>query len=179
MNAGHIPLDHWVHGAEGGGRNLGEACHIYDLFTFLTNSRVEEVRAQPIAPRTGYYGVRDNFVMTARFADGSVATLTYTALGAKEYPKERMEVFVDGRVIELDDYRRLSVVGARQAGVTTATTDKGQLDELRAFARAIREGGEWPIPLWQQVQATEIAFEVEAQLRAGAPATAAVVPESV
>ena len=36
MNAGYIPLDAWQQGAEGGGRNLGEACHIYDLFVFLT-----------------------------------------------------------------------------------------------------------------------------------------------
>ena len=42
MNAGYIALDDWVHGPEGGGRNLGEACHIYDLFTFLTDSRVTE-----------------------------------------------------------------------------------------------------------------------------------------
>jgi predicted dehydrogenase len=26
LNAGYIPLDHWVHGTQGGGRNIGEAC---------------------------------------------------------------------------------------------------------------------------------------------------------
>ena len=38
MNAGYIAPDHWVHGAEGGGRNIGEACHIYDLFGALTGA---------------------------------------------------------------------------------------------------------------------------------------------
>jgi hypothetical protein len=32
-------------------------------------------------------------------------------------------------------------------------------------AAAIRTGGEWPIPLWQQVQATDIALRVETYLR--------------
>ena len=165
MNAGHIPRDHWVHGPEGGGRNVGEACHIYDLFTFLTGARVEKVSAQALRPSSAHYGRDDNFVATMSFADGSVATLTYTALGAKEHPKERLEVYVDGRVLLLDDYRSLTVVGARAKGVETPVQDKGQKEELVAFASAVREGGEWPIPLWQQVQATEISFEVERWLR--------------
>jgi predicted dehydrogenase/threonine dehydrogenase-like Zn-dependent dehydrogenase len=166
MNAGYIPLDHWVHGAEGGGRNLGEACHIYDLFTYLAGSRVAEVQATAIRPTTGHYGAGDNFVATLRFEDGSVATLTYTALGASAHPKERMDLFVDGKVLVLDDYRRLDVAGAGAKGLATATTEKGQRQELEAFADAVREGGEWPIPLWQQVQASEIALAVEEQLRA-------------
>jgi hypothetical protein len=48
MNAGYISLDHWLHGVEGGGRNRGEACHIYDLFTYLTGSKVLKVEANAI-----------------------------------------------------------------------------------------------------------------------------------
>ena len=48
MNAGYIPLDHWVHGPEGGGRNIGEACHVYDLFDFLTGAEETSVQAQAI-----------------------------------------------------------------------------------------------------------------------------------
>lgn len=167
MNAGYLPLEHWVHGPEGGGRNLGEACHIYDLFTYLTGSRVREVIARPIAPQTAHYSALDNFVVTVTFEDGSVATLTYTALGAKEHPKEQLEVFVDGKVLVLDDYKKLSIVGAKAKGIETKLIEKGQAEELDAFARVIREGGEWPIPLWQQVQATDIALRVDAQLRGG------------
>ena len=115
MNAGYIPLDHWVQTAEGGGRNRGEACHIYDLFTYLTGARVVDVQAAAIRPATGYYSATDNFVATIRFEDGSVATLTYTALGRSEHPKEQMEVFVDGKVIALDDYRRADRDAARNA----------------------------------------------------------------
>ena len=164
MNAGYIPLDHWAHTEEGGGRNRGEACHIYDVFTYLTGSRVSKVEAQALAPATGYYGRSDNFVATLRFADGSVATLTYTALGSRDYPKEQLQILVDGKVVVLEDYRQLRVAGARRGGISGRIPDKGHRNQLLAFARIVREGGEWPNLLWQQVQATEIAFAVEGRL---------------
>lgn len=164
MNAGHIPASHWVHGKEGGGRNIGEACHIYDLFTSLTGSPVVKVRSETIRPTTDHYRRQDNFVMTATFEDGSVATLTYTALGTAEYPKERLEVFVDGKVLFLDDYKRLTITGASAKGIETTIAEKGQKQELESFGRAIQVGGEWPIPLWQQIQATEISFQVEDEI---------------
>jgi predicted dehydrogenase/threonine dehydrogenase-like Zn-dependent dehydrogenase len=161
MNAGYVPLDHWVNTNEGGGRNLGEACHIYDLFTFLTGARKADVQAKAIRPRSGYYGRSDNFAATIGFDDGSVATLIYTALGAAGHPKEQMDVFVDGKVISLDDYRRLTVAGASIKALTTSAPEKGQRQELEALVQAIRAGGEWPIALWGQIQATEIALRVE------------------
>jgi len=168
MNAGWVPLDHWVHSPEqGGGRNIGEACHIYDLFTYLTGARVTGVTARAIAPVTGQYAPHDNFAVTATFADGSVATLLYTALGAREHPKEQMEVFCDGAVYVLDDYRTLEVRGRRDAGVTTQLQDKGHKQELVEFADAIAGRAELPISLWQQVQAMEIAFAVEDELAGG------------
>jgi predicted dehydrogenase len=165
MNAGYIPLDHWVHGAEGGGRNRGEACHIYDLFTCLTGSAVVSVQASAIAPTTGYFSAVDNFVANLTFEDGSVATLTYTALGTAEFPKESMDIFVDGKVISLDDYRRLSTCGSKQKPLATRTSEKGQLQELVAFAAAVKGRAPWPIPLWQQMQATRMSFEVERLLQ--------------
>lgn len=165
MNAGYLPPDHWVHGVEGGGRNIGEACHIYDLFTFLTNARVTKVSAQSIRPKTEFYCSRDNFICTAAFEDGSLATLTYTALGAKDYPKEKMEVYVDGQVLVMKDYKSVEVVGSRKKGVTTKVMDKGLEKELQLFALAIKGKAPWPNPLWQQLQAMEMAFEVENNLK--------------
>ncbi|MFW2356831.1 bi-domain-containing oxidoreductase [Hydrogenophaga sp.] len=167
MNAGYIPLDHWVHGPEGGGRNRGEACHIYDLFTFLTGSPMKSVQATALAPATAYYSASDNFVATIGFEDGSVASLTYTALGNAEFPKESMEVFVDGVVFSLNDYRALSVTGSRGKPLETRTSSKGQKEELQAFAAAIRGKSDWPIPLWQQLQATRIANQIHNLLAGG------------
>ncbi len=171
MNAGHIPLDHWVHGAEGGGRNIGEACHIYDLLGYVVGAPVETVQALSISPPAGHGALarNDNFVATLRFADGSVATLTYTALGSTRYPKERLEVFCDGAVATLDDYRELRYHGAsgRPRGVRTRRQDKGHLAELEAFGECVARGGAWPIPLAEQLQATRISFEVERALTSG------------
>ena len=164
MNAGYIPLDHWVHSEEGGGRNLGEACHVYDLFTYLTNSDVAEVKAFPIAPATGHYSVRDNFISVIKFKDGSVASLTYTALGSTNYPKEQMEIYVDGKVIHLNDYKKIVFFGCKAKSIKTRVFEKGQREELAAFGNAVLNGADWPIPFWQQVQATEIAFWVEREV---------------
>ncbi|MDH3257326.1 MAG: oxidoreductase, partial [Nitrospinota bacterium] len=99
------------------------------------------------------------------FEDGSVATLTYTALGCKEFPKEQMEIFSDGKVLIMDDYKQLQIHGSNAKGVKNKLADKGHKRELEAFAETLEKGGEWPIPLWQQLQATEIALQVEELLK--------------
>jgi predicted dehydrogenase/threonine dehydrogenase-like Zn-dependent dehydrogenase len=161
VNAGYQPQESWVHGPEGGGRNIGEACHFYDLFVMLAGAEAISVEARAIQPRTAYYTRTDNFGATIGFADGSLANLTYTALGAPDFPKEQLEVFVDGRVYSVDDFKRLTIAGARAARLSTPGLDKGHRDELIAFADAVRNGGAWPIPLWQQIEAMRIAFEVQ------------------
>jgi predicted dehydrogenase/threonine dehydrogenase-like Zn-dependent dehydrogenase len=161
MNAGYIPSEHWVHTAEGGGRNIGEACHIYDLFTALTGSRVKTIDARTIKPATTYYSSHDNFTATVTFEDGSVAVLHYTALGNKDYPKESLEIFTDGKVYAISDYKALTGYGIDLPKLKSKFPDKGHRNELEAFGRCVQDGGDWPIPLWQQLQATEISFGVE------------------
>ena len=166
VNAGYIPGDSWVQGQEGGGRNLGEACHFYDLFTHLTGARVTQVNAVGLDPKTAHYKTNDNFVASLGFEDGSIASLTYTSLGAGGHPKERLDVYVDGKVLSVEDYQRYTAVGAKgDRNFETKRMEKGHREEMSAFARTIREGGEWPIPLWQQVQATQIALDVDGQLK--------------
>jgi len=163
MNAGYIPLDNWVHGAEGGGRNLGEACHIYDLFTFFANAEVAEVSAHSIIPKSHHYGRNDNFIATITFNDGSVASLTYTALGFKECPKEIADLYVDGKLPALSDYKSLEAHGLKGKSLKTSMQEKGLREELVAFADAIN-GADWPIPWWQQLQSARIGLMVEKQI---------------
>jgi len=164
MNAGYMPLNHWVHTEEGGGGNMGEACHIYDLFTYITGAEATHVRAQAITPRTAHYSRLDNFVSTVAFDDGSVATLTYTALGSRDYPKEKMDIYVDGNVLIMNDYRNLIIHGTKIKGIQTKFSEKGQKAEILAYAKALKTGGEWPIALWEQIQAMKIALQVEEDL---------------
>jgi predicted dehydrogenase/threonine dehydrogenase-like Zn-dependent dehydrogenase len=165
MNAGFLGLDHWVHGPEGGGRNIGEACHIYDLFNFLTGAEVASVSAHAIRPPSRQWTTNDNFVATISFRDGSVCTLTYTALGSKSHPKEQMEVFADGKVLSLNNYQSVSIRGSKEKGWKSVSAQKGQLEELDAVAECLGKGGAWPISLEQQIQATETAQAVEALIK--------------
>ncbi len=165
VNAGWVRPDNWVYGEQGGGRNVGEACHMYDLCGFLTSSRYSWAQAGVIGPVPHAYHRNDNFTTTIGFADGSLATVTYTSLGASQLPKERCEIFCDGAVGVLDDFKSTVVIDARGTTEISVKADKGHRAELEAFARCILDGGDWPVPLWQQVQATEIAFEVEEGLR--------------
>ena len=93
MNAGFISPDHWVHSEEGGGRIIGEACHIYDLFNFLTNSEAETVDVSAISPKTEHISPRDNFTTTIRYSDGSICNLIYTSLGNASDPKNTAKYF--------------------------------------------------------------------------------------
>lgn len=164
MNAGYLPKEHWVHGDEGGGRNIGEACHIYDLFNYLTGAIVSDVHVAAIGGASGQWRRSDNFIATITYDDGSVCSLTYTAMGHRDYSKERMDVFGDGKVISLDDYRSLVVVGARGADWRSQTPEKGQLDELKSLAACLRKNQAWPISLEEQLSATRISYQVEEAL---------------
>lgn len=140
MNAGYIPLEHWVHGPEGGGRNVGEACHIYDLFFALTGSECVDIQMAGIPTHGRQWARNDNFASTLTFADGSICSLVYTAMGAKTFSKERLQVFSDGRVFVLDDYKSVTVYGAGEKAWRGMVQDKGQEAELNALERFIRNG---------------------------------------
>lgn len=177
MNAGYLPPDHWVHGPEGGGRNLGEACHIYDLFAFLTGAPPVEVQAAGLHHSVAGTRSNENFSATLRYADGSVAQLLYTSLGAKDFPKEQMDVFVDGKVFSLVDYRALEAVGVKGGSWRSTTAQKGQFEELRELAAGLRGEPDWPIPLAEQLAASRIALSVEAALKRTAAGPAEDPPD--
>jgi predicted dehydrogenase len=168
VNAGTLPPSHWTQDPEqGGGRIIGEACHFVDFITFLIGSAPGSVSAQALPDNGKYRG--DNATMTFTFADGSIGVVDYLANGDKSFPKERVEVFCAGRVAVLDDFRSLELVQDGKRKVIKGAPDKGWTNEWRAFARAIREGGEPPIPYEQLVGVTQATFAaVDSRREAGA-----------
>ncbi|QZY55331.1 bi-domain-containing oxidoreductase [Crassaminicella profunda] len=161
MNAGYIPLDHWVHTGEGGGRIIGEGCHIFDLFNYFTESEVESISVNSISPKTENISCRDNVVATLKYKDGSVCTLTYTSIGAKSYSKEYCEIYCDGKIIAIDDYKKIDGYGLKVANLSSKGSEKGQYEELIEFSKAIKEKRNYPIPIWQIEQTTRISFIIE------------------
>ena len=157
MNAGYVPMDHWVH--ENGGRMVGEACHIIDLMTALTGSEIESVFSQSIAPSNEKYSTEDNKSIVLKYKDGSVANIEYFANGSKELSKEFMEIHFDGKSIILDDYKSLKGYGIRVKEISTNISQKGQFEELEALSQTLKGNKKhWPIELWDMIQTTEISF---------------------
>jgi predicted dehydrogenase len=112
VNAGEIPPDHWTQDpAIGGGRIIGEGCHFVDLLRFLAGSPIVGHQATSIGQAPGIAIRGDKTSFTLRFADGSFGTVHYLANGHKAYPKERLEVFCAGRVLQLDNFRKLKGYG--------------------------------------------------------------------
>ncbi len=168
MNAGHIPPESWIQGPEGGGRIIGEACHIFDLFNHVVGRVPEEVTALPLRPAAAHIPVTDNFVATLRYSDGSVCTLAYTSLGSPELPKEAMEVFFDGKSIVLDDYRKLLFYGCDGKPANSLHPEKGHLEELEAIAGYLIKQGPLPMTLQEIEAATNISFIVDGLVRSSA-----------
>jgi len=164
VNAGYIPLNHWVHDADaGGGRILGEGCHFIDFITYLVGAVPVSVTAHAL-PNAGKYR-DDNVSMTFTFADGSIGVVDYLANGDKSYPKERVEVFCGGQIAVLDDFVTLTTIKNGNKKVTRKAQDKGWKDEWVAFAKTIAEGGEPPIPYEHLIGVTKAAFAVVDSLR--------------
>jgi predicted dehydrogenase/threonine dehydrogenase-like Zn-dependent dehydrogenase len=166
INAGAIPSEHWTQDPEtGGGRIVGEACHFIDLLRHLAGSPVTgfDVTGQS---RPGGPPRADVVTLTLRFEDGSFGVINYLANGHKAYPKERLEVFAGGRVLVLDNYRKLSGFG--WPGFTTMSAwsqDKGQTACVAAFVAAVKAGGPAPIALDEIFEVSRLS--IEAAERAG------------
>jgi predicted dehydrogenase/NADPH:quinone reductase-like Zn-dependent oxidoreductase len=162
LNAGYIPLDHWVHGAQGGGRNIGEACHMYDVLRFLAGAPVRSIQAASIDPGALPYRRNDNFSATIGYEDGSLAHLLYTALGPKTgVGKERIEVFCDGETYLVDDFKRLIKGSDGSILWQSHEPDKGHYEELSRFGDAIAAAGDAPIAFDELIETSAVALAVE------------------
>ncbi len=157
VNAGAIPASHWTQDpAVGGGRLIGEACHFIDLLRHLAGSAIAECGTTPMAGP-----VADTAAVHLKFVDGSIGSIHYLANGSKAFPKERLEVFAAGRVLQLDNFRKLSGFG--WPGFTRMNLwrqDKGQKACAAAFIDAVVRGGRAPIPLEEVLEVSRVAIEV-------------------
>ena len=156
-NAGIIPPDVWVHDPEaGGGRIVGEACHFLDLLAYLAESPIVSVAAAQMGQ--GVAGKEDKMSIVLSFEDGSIGTVNYFANGHKAYPKETLEVYSQGRILRLDNFRRLDAWGFSRFRSMKTKLDKGHAAQFNAFVDRIAAGGEPLIPLDELVNVTLASF---------------------
>ena len=167
VNAGSMAADHWVRASdEGGGRILGEVCHFVDLARFLIGAPIASVLADT-GEATG--GISDDVTVTLRFADGSLATVAYTALGDMAFGKERIEAYAGGAVFTIDDFRTLVVAedGRVASRGSRRRQDKGFTGALKAFVGAVAAGGPAPVDEAEVVETSFATIAVLESLRAG------------
>lgn len=168
MNAGAIPAEHWTQDNNvGGGRIIGEACHFIDLMRYLAGCEIVSVQARRMGDNPHQQITEDKAAIILGFADGSFGTIHYLANGAASFPKERVEVFTAGRVLQLDNFIKLKAFGwPGFSKMNLWKQDKGQNACAAAFLNAIKQGVNGPIPVEELFEVAQITIEVAEQLRA-------------
>lgn len=159
VNAGAIPGNHWTQDpAVGGGRLLGEACHFIDLLRHLAGAAIVSAQRS-----TMQAALDDTLTLQLGFADGSIGTVHYFANGTKAFPKERLEVFAAGRVLQLDNFRRLTGFGwPGFSKLSLWSQDKGQEACAAAFVTAVASGSAAPIPFDEIVEVSRVTIQLAA-----------------
>ena len=167
INAGNIPAEHWTQNyTVGGGRIIGEACHFIDLMRYLAGSTIVSVQARRMGDNPGVSVTEDKAAIVLGFADGSFGTIHYLANGAASFPKERVEVFAGGRILQLDNFRKLKSFGwPGFRKMNLWRQNKGQNYCVRAFLEAVRIGGLPPIPPEEIFEGARASIEVADLLR--------------
>jgi len=166
MNAGAIPADHWTQDPEvGGGRIIGEACHYIDLMRFMAGHPIISVQARCMGSGDGDLITEDKASITLGFEDGSIGTILYYANGAAGFPKERIEVFAGGRVLQLGNFRRLKGYGwPNFRKMNLWRQDKGQNACAKAFLDSVQSGAPAIEPN-EIFEVAEVTLEVGELLR--------------
>ena len=168
INAGRIPSGNWVTDpGEGGGRVIGEVCHFIDLFSYWAGALPVRISAHAIGAG-GAWDRSDNLCIGLSFRDGSVGTIIYSAMGDPSVSKERYDLFCEGKVAQIDNWRTLEVTSRGKTETRRALkANKGHAHEVRAFVEACRHRRPSPIS-WESIEATTRAtFAAETAWREG------------
>jgi len=142
INAGFISKEHWTQDMKlGGGRIIGEACHFIDLLRFLVGRKIVSIQARAMESEASGKVVQDTATITLGFADGSFGTIMYLANGSSRFPKERIEVFVGQKTLQLDNFRKLKGFGwPGFSKMNLYSQDKGQDACAKAFVDGLESG---------------------------------------
>ena len=171
VNSGRLSPGDWQRDAEqGGGRIIGEVGHFLDTLCFITGSAPVEVFGSSISGERKELDGSENAALTIRFADGSLGVIVYTTHGSPAFSKERLEVFVDGSVSVIDDFRQMELVrnGKRKKRKDWLWQDKGHTAEIQSFIQAVRSGNS-PVDPDEYFQTTLCILSAVESLRSGRP----------
>jgi len=163
MNAGFIPQDVWVQDMEaGGGRIIGEACHLIDLITSLTGSLIDSVIMNAMGPNPSEN--TDNATILLKYKNGSNGVINYFANGSKAYSKERVEIYSQNRTIIIDNFRKSYYYGFKSSGMSKSQ-NKGHHEQFRLFVDRLKNGGNPIIPYAEIMNTSRAAIAAVESLK--------------
>ncbi len=166
MNAGFIPPDIWVQDMKvGGGRIIGEACHFIDLMQFLCGSKVAEVCMSALGSNPEEN--TDNAIITLKFENGSQGVINYFSNGSKSYPKERIEVYSQGRTLVIDNFRKTEGYGFKGFSSLKTRIDKGHKKQFELLVSGVRNQNAQLIPINDLINTTAATFAAIESLKKG------------
>ena len=139
------------------------------MATFLTASLPTRVFAETVGGSFAPEITDDQCFITLRHANGSLSYVAYLSGGDKSFPKERIEVIGGGKLAVIDDYRQVLLTCNGKVKKYKQRFDKGHRAEVQAFASAVKNTGEAPIP-WPELSSVSLASILAVQsIREGLP----------
>lgn len=167
VDAGFLPREHWTQQGGQGGRITGEVCHFLDWIRNIADSNIVSVFARAL-PDGARYNC-DNVAIVISLADGSVGNILYLANGDRSVPKECYEVFCEGAVARLDDYKSLELIRDQKRKHQKCYGDKGHQNGLQLTIDALHKGEPSPISFDESVEVSAASFAVIDSLKCGLP----------
>ncbi len=167
INAGKIPIDHWIQDKEsGGGRIVGEVCHFVDYAIYLTGSEVINVFASSISNSDVSIPNEDSVHIQLMFKNGSIATIQYLCDGSRKVEKEWIEVTGDGKMYQVNDFKKgIQYSGSKKETFYTGKQNKGYKNEIDSFINAILSTHEHPININEIIHGMDVSFAILESLR--------------
>jgi len=165
VNAGRISGEHWLQQSGQGGRVVGELCHFVDWARFIVGSDIKSVRASALPDGTRYR--QDNIAAVVAFGDGSIANLLYLTNGDSAVPKEFYEIFCEGSVARVENFRTLELARNNKIKRTKLRQDKGHRTEFEVTVERMRSGEDAPIAFAEIVEVTNATFCIVEALSTG------------
>jgi len=169
VNAGFVPSDHWVHSEEeGGSRIIGEICHFVDWMIFLTGSKPTTIFAQRVSGDNKSVVNSDNLCINIKFNDGSVGNIVYTGSGDKSFSREYIEVFCEGKVAIIKDFKETQLFfNGHKKTFKTLNQDMGYSNELENFCNVILNKSIKKITYKEIYWSTMVIFKINESLEKG------------
>jgi len=164
VNAGVVSPDHWVHDPEvGGGRIIGEVCHFIDLACFIAGGKVKKIHSSVINVNPQ---LMDTVSINLEFENGSFASIGYYSNGNKNVPKERIEVFCNGTVCLIDDFKTLQIINEKGTRtIRQRGQDKGHSRQFELVTEALNKGVQFPVSFEEIYHSSLVTLEAVRSIR--------------